>query len=243
MSQSPLTPSAISVSASDRRPVHARASRPVGRARLAFAHVTDSELECLVSAVTSAGQADFALVGIDGMGGSGKSTLAAELAERIGAVVVHGDDFYRPMPPAVREQLSPREGYERNFDWQRLRDEVLAPLASGRDAAYQRYDWTTRSLAPDELHTVRRSGVVVVEGVYVGRPELEHFYDLLVWVDTPPEVSWQRLRERGDDHGPIDWEARWRLANEHYVAATNPPGRAHITVKGDRDCPNRTDQP
>jgi pantothenate kinase len=148
------------------------------------------------------------------------------------------------MPDAERERLSPPEGYERNFDWQRLRDEVLAPLASGQDAAYQRYDWATGCLAPAELHTVSSSGIVVVEGVYAGRPELEHFYDLLVWVDTPAEVSWQRLRERGDDHGPIDWEARWRLAEEHYVAATNPQARAHITVKSDRHgLPNPSDQP
>lgn len=200
-------------------------------------------MERLVSAVASAVRASCALVGIDGMGGSGKSTLAAGLAERVQAAVVHGDEFYRPMPQAERERLSPREGYERYFDWQRLRHEVLAPLASGQDAAYQRYDWATGCLAPDEHHVISRSGVVVVEGVYVGRPELEHFYDLLVWVDTPPEVSWQRLRERGDDHGPIDWEAKWRLAEEHYVAATDPRARAHIAVKGDRHYANRTDQP
>ncbi|MEU9702251.1 hypothetical protein [Streptomyces sp. NPDC047981] len=36
----------------------------------------------------------------------------------------------------------------------------------------------------------------------------------------------------GDDHGPIDWESRWRLAEEHYLAATRPRERADVVVPG-----------
>lgn len=102
----------------------------------------------------------------------------------------------------------------------------------GRDAGYRRYDWGTGALAPDEIHAVSRSGIVVVEGVYTARPELAQFYDLVVYVDTPREESLRRLRERGHDHGPIDWEARWRLAEEHYLAVERPQERAHLVVSG-----------
>ncbi|MPY60138.1 uridine kinase family protein [Streptomyces spongiae] len=174
----------------------------------------------------------FALVALDGPGDSGKPTLAAGLAESRGAVVVHGDDFYRPMDTEERARLDPAQGYHRYFDWQRLRAEVLAPLAAGRDAAYRRYDWGTGSLAPDEIHTVSRSGIVVVEGVYTARPELADHYDLVVYVDTPREESLRRLRARDHDRGPIDWVSRWRLAEEHYLAATRPEERAHLVVPG-----------
>lgn len=136
------------------------------------------------------------------------------------------------MDAQERAGLDPAQGYQRYFDWQRLRDEVLAPLAAGRGAAYRRYDWSTGELAPDEIHTVSRSGLVVVEGVYTARPELADHYDLLVYVDTPHAESMRRLRERGHDHGPIDWESRWRLAEEHYVATTRPRERAHLVVPG-----------
>ncbi|OUD04028.1 hypothetical protein CA983_06335 [Streptomyces swartbergensis] len=109
--------------------------------------------------------------------------MAEALAELCGAVVVHGDDFYRPMDAEERAGLDPVQGYHRYFDWQRLREEVLAPLAAGRDAGYRRYDWPTGTLAPDEIHTVSRSGIVVVEGVYAARPELTDYYDLVVYVD------------------------------------------------------------
>ncbi|MFI7336669.1 uridine kinase [Streptomyces sp. NPDC050085] len=178
------------------------------------------------------GRGGFTLIALDGMGGSGKSTLAQRLAEQFGATIVHGDDFYRPMDADERAALTPEQGYERYFDWQRLRAEVLGPLAAGHDAAYRRYDWGTGDLAPDEKHAVARAGVVVVEGVYAARPELAAFYDLVVYVDTPRDESMRRLRARGDDHGPLDWEARWRAAEEHYLATAHPKDRADLVVPG-----------
>jgi uridine kinase len=147
------------------------------------------------------------VVAVDGPGGSGKSMLAAELAECLGGLVqvtiVHGDDVYRPMASEDRFLLSPQEGYHNYFDWQRLRDEVLIPLTAGTAAQYQRYDWHTGALAAGEAYDVPRSGVVIVEGVYTGRPELQGYYDLTVFVDTPGEICTRRLVERGGDHGPV----------------------------------------
>jgi uridine kinase len=189
----------------------------------------------LVQAIAGAAEDGFALVSIDGPGGSGKSTLAAEVAERLTperAAVVQGDDFYRPMPAEERLLLSPREGYDWYFDWQRLRDQVLIPLAAGTAAQYQRYDWPTGELASGERHNVSRSGVVIVEGVYTARPELAVYYDLTVWVDAPREVCLRRLDERGHDHGPGNWDERWRAAEEHYIATTQPGMRLDMTVSG-----------
>jgi uridine kinase len=181
-------------------------------------------------------QGGFALVAIDGPGGSGKSTLAAELSARLqgqGQVtVVHGDDFYRPMPAEERLLLSPPDGYRLYFDWQRLRDQVLAPLAAGTPGRYQRYDWPSGTLAAGEAHQVPRSGTVIVEGVYTARPELASYYDLTIWVDTPKQTCMRRLNNRGHDHGPGNWNVRWRAAEEHYCAATQPRTRLDLTVSG-----------
>ncbi|MEV6197181.1 AAA family ATPase [Streptomyces sp. NPDC051920] len=193
----------------------------------------DTVAERVVAAARARGNQGLVLIAVDGMGGSGKSTLASAVAARLGgAVVVHGDDFYRPMDADERAALTPAEGYERYFDWQRLRDEVLTPLATGHDAYYRRYDWPTGSLATDEARAVVCDGIVIVEGVYTARPELVDHYDIVVYVDTPPDESMRRLRARGDDHGPVDWEARWRLAEEHYLATARPRDRAHLVVQG-----------
>ena len=88
------------------------------------------------------------------------------------------------------------------------------------------------ALAAGELHDVPRSGVVIVEGVYTARPELADYYDLTVLVEAPRDVCLRRLHERGHDHGPGNWNERWRAAEEYYLAVTNPGARLDLTVKG-----------
>ena len=201
---------------------------------MASAHESATIVAAEVSSRTLDG---FALIGIDGPGGSGKSTLAGELAAVLAAggaqaAVVQGDDFYREADPAERLKLSPPQGYELYFDWERLRDQVLAPLTAGRDAAYQRYDWPSGRIAPDELHAVPHTGFVIVEGMFVARPALAGFYDLTVFVDTPLALCMERLVARGHDHGPGDWNRRWQAADRYYLASTEPWDRLDLVVKG-----------
>jgi uridine kinase len=173
------------------------------------------------------------LVAVDGPGGSGKTTLATALAARLeDCAVVHGDDFYRPMPDEQRERLDPGQGYHRYFDWQRLRDQVLLPLRDGRTVRYRVHDWGT-----GRLGATRRIdpgvGVVIVEGVYSARPELCDLYDLTVYVDTSRETCLRRARERGEN--PERWILLWRAAEDHSIATTRPRTRLDLVVGGDRD--------
>lgn len=202
---------------------------------MASAHESATLIAAEVSSRTLDG---FALIGIDGTGGSGKSTLADRLAEVLrgpdGATpvtVVRGDDFYREMDPEERLRLTPAEGYELYYDWERLRDEVLTPLTSGRAATYRRYDWPSGKLA-GESHEVPHAGFVIVEGVYTVRPELEGFYDLSVFVDTPFALCLERMLARGHDHGPGNWLQRWQASDKYYFAKTEPWTRLDLIVKG-----------
>ncbi len=170
------------------------------------------------------------LVAIDGTGGSGKTTLAAAVAERLDdCAIVHGDDFYRPMPDREREQLDAEQGYHRYFDWERLRDEVLIPLRDGRAARYQVYDWTTGRLGA--RREVACGTVVLVEGVYSARPELAHHYHFTAYVDTPRDTCLQRVRARGENSE--EWIRRWRAAEDHYLHTTWPRTRVTRLVRGD----------
>ena len=88
---------------------------------------------------------DVLLVGIDGRGGSGKSTLARSLARLVeSSLVIEFDDFYRP---AATRLGSGDPDIGGNFEWRRLRDQVLIPLSQNNEARYQRYDWHTDSMA------------------------------------------------------------------------------------------------
>jgi uridine kinase len=170
------------------------------------------------------------LVAVDGAGGTGKSTLARELALlRDDVAVVEGDDFYRPLAESTRAALTPIEAVDLLFDWERLRDETLAPLLRGESARYRRYDWQAERLG-SEIATVAGGGVVVVEGVYVARPALRGYYDLIVVVDAPRHLCLERQIARGENEpGQI---ARWRAAEEWYLERQDPRRGADLVIDG-----------
>lgn len=169
------------------------------------------------------------IVAIDGTGGSGKTTLAAAAAGHLdGAVIVHVDDFYRPMPDREREQLDAEQGYHRYFDWERLRDQVLIPLRDDQTARFQIYDWTTGQLGA--WREIAPGTMVIVEGVYTARPELAPYYHFTVYVDTPRSVCLRRVRARGENSE--EWIERWRAAEDYYLHTTWPQTRVKLLVRG-----------
>lgn len=182
----------------------------------------------VIEACAALNRRGFALGAIDGLGGSGKSTLARRVqAERAASAIVEMDDFYRPMPEAQREGLSPREGFSRYFDWQRLRAQVLKPLRAGQTARYRPYDWERGAIGSREV-VVPASGLVIVEGVYTLRPQLRPFWDLTVYVEASREVRLARLLTRNENtRAQID---RWMAAERYFEETFVPLERADIVV-------------
>jgi uridine kinase len=168
------------------------------------------------------------LVGIDGRGGAGKSTLARTLERASGEItVVEFDDFYLPL--GERETRAGRE-IGGNFDWRRLRDQVLTPLSRDEPAAYQRYDWRADELA--EWHTVPVGGTVVIEGNYCTRRELFDLYDYTVWIDAPHEQRLARGLRRGGQDTEERWLTEWMPEEERYLEAEQPAERVDLVLDG-----------
>ena len=160
------------------------------------------------------------IVAVDGHSAAGKSTLARALAAEFDRVaLIHGDDFYRVMDESARAALDPAQGADLYYDWQRLRDEVLTALRAGRPATFQRYDWDTNQLSAGSV-TIQPVPVVVVEGLFVSRPELGSLIDFSVLVTATEERRARRQRARADASSL--WLQRWDAAERWYFHNTRP---------------------
>jgi uridine kinase len=157
------------------------------------------------------------LVGIDGYGGAGKTSFAAAAAEAVpGSVVVHVDDFAGPHVP--------------EWDWDRLRAQVLLPLLDGRPGHYQRWEWN-RDVGL-EWHDVPVGRLVLIEGVSSTRAEVDAPWDLTVWVDTPLAARLDRAFERDGPTMMWHWLEVWIPAEEAYVAREGPLSRVDLIISG-----------
>jgi len=175
------------------------------------------------------------LVAIDGKGGAGKSTLANILASQLETTgrrvdIVHFDDFY--LPSSLRMK---GEGAEKpiggDFDWERLRDQVLEPLRDGRKARFERYDWCKDVLT--EAQHILPGAIVIVEGVFSSRDELAAKYDFRIWVDCPRQLRLKRGIERDGESYRDRWEQDWMPSEDRYVENHQPIDRADFVVSGE----------
>jgi len=185
-----------------------------------------------VDACVADGRPGPVVVALDGRSGAGKSTLASALALRRPATVVPGDHFYSSTMAGLDAvslgRLTDAEIADQVFDWRRLRDEALAPLARGEAARYAPYDWAAgdgRLGRPLELPP---SDLVIVEGVYSARPDLADLVDLTVLVEVGAEQRRRRLARRTSD--PSGWVAVWKRGEDHYFSVVRQPGSYDLVL-------------
>ncbi|WP_374426604.1 uridine kinase [Tabrizicola sp.] len=158
------------------------------------------------------------VVAIDGRSGTGKSTLAEALAERLGATVIEGDDFYAGGTGILGD--TPQSRAARCIDWQAQR-RVLTALRAGHPASYHAFDWDAfdGSLATKATE-VAPAPILILEGAYSARPELRDLVDLSILATVPPALREARLLQREGDIGP--WERQWHEAEDWYFAHAAP---------------------
>lgn len=157
---------------------------------------------------------DLRVLAIDGPAGSGKTTLAAEVAtRRPGSAVLHVDDL-----------LDGWEGLPRVGTPLRA---ALEPLRHGRSGRYRRYDWLADAPGATAVLDVPPSGLVVVEGVGAGGPQLRDLLTVLVWVEAPSEERLHRGLARDGAHLAPQWH-RFRACEQAHFAAHRTEATADL---------------
>jgi uridine kinase len=91
-------------------------------------------------------------------------------------------------------------------------------------------DWNRDALV--EWRTMHPGTVVVVEGVYMLRPELRDAYDFRVWIDCPRHVRLARGIARDGEGARSRWEDDWMPCEDRYVAKCRPMASADVIVSG-----------
>ena len=161
---------------------------------------------------------DRPLVTIDGPCASGKTTLAGELAETLGASVIHTDDFVIPHEEKTPERLAVPGG---NCDAARLVREIAAPWKRGGPVVYRRYDFRAGRLLPPE--TLPDARILILEGSYCNLPEIRRYADVRLFLRASWETRETRLRGRESAASMQRFLDLWIPLEDRYFAAYGLP--------------------
>ncbi|MGW4893520.1 uridine kinase [Kitasatospora sp. NPDC004240] len=178
------------------------------------------------------------LVGIDGFTAAGKTSFGHELAERTAALggrpVLRAtlDDFKNPWRDRHLYDRESGEGYYRHaYDYAAAERLLLGPC---RDSGATRCSLCSIDPLTQVDHSARTTPltadtVLIVDGVFAFRPEIDHYWDYRIWLQVDDELSVRRGAERDRNWAGSDAEAihrdRYLVAEHLYLAEADPlPG-------------------
>ncbi len=190
-------------------------------------------------------------VAIDGRSGAGKSTLSEELAAAIGergraVILVSIDDFYGLwLDKHNRRFLTAETFYSSAYDYAALRSLVLEPLGPGGSRRYRArwHDGWNEGGIEEPERVAPDDAVLLVEGVFLMRPELDGDWDVRIFVEIDAALSLARGVERDltiEDPAVREsrradriqvYEERYIPAEERYFREIDPAGRAEVVVE------------
>lgn len=160
------------------------------------------------------------LIGIDGLGGSGKTTYAYALQRQIkNCIILHLDDFIYPKKVRYNEDYEEWECYYRlQWRYDELIETLLMPLNKGQSVheAIEIYNKETDSYTMREMK-IPAGTIVIVEGVFLQRPELSPFFDCVIYLDVEKELRLQRVLHRDTYIGDKE-EILWKYENRYFPA-------------------------
>lgn len=208
--------------------------------------IRDELLGRLAEAIGSITVAHPTRVAVDGPPAAGKTTLADELAVVLrgqGRDVIRAtvDDFLFPRAQRYPRGVYSAEGcYFDTHDHDALRRVLLDPLGAGGDRRFQHavYDPTADVVLSPPVTTAPADAVLVVDGVFLLRPELFDRWELRIFVSTAPEKTVERAAIReGRVSSKSEVERRWRErylpSQQFYFARDRPAEQADIVVYND----------
>lgn len=184
------------------------------------------------------------ILAIDGVDGAGKTTFADGFAEAFaeeGVAVYRAsiDGFHRPRTERyARGRTSPDGFYRDSYDYATFRRVLIDPFRDGAQTSaatgFQLAAFDVGRDAPVEAQwvTAPRDAVLIVDGIFLHRPELRGLWNWSAWLDVPFDVAYARMAQRdGSDPDPLAAaNARYYEGQQLYIREVRPATAASVIV-------------
>lgn len=180
------------------------------------------------------------LLAVDGRSGSGTAAFADGLAEvfaEVGRAAFRAsiDDFHRPREERYARGRDSAEGYwSDSFDYSLFRRALVEPFRLAGSTGFQLVGFDEARDVGAQLRwtTGPQDAVLIVDGVFLNRPELRGIWHGSVRLEVPAGTAYARLHDRlGVDADPsAPSNARYVGGEALYRREDDPAARASAIV-------------
>ncbi|MEC5236126.1 hypothetical protein EXW39_15435 [Bacillus mycoides] len=180
-------------------------------------------------------------VGVNGITASGKTTFANELAEEMknrGVQVIRTsiDDFHNPRVIRYAQgKESARGYYEDAHDYTAFKERLLKPLGPNGNLQYETISHNLITDMPVHNTPLVASPtmVLIVDGTFLLKKEIEYLFDYKIFVDTDFETARNRGAERETEAFGSYEEAEKMFINRYHAAC-----KMYIDEHNPKECAN-----
>ncbi|GAC1334919.1 MAG: uridine kinase [Beijerinckiaceae bacterium] len=207
-------------------------------------------LDEIAANIAALSRDDFLRIAVDGVDGAGKTHFADEVALALRPFALpiiraSVDGFHNPRSARYRKgKHSPEGFYLDSYDYAALRRELLDPLGPSGSGVYRTAVFDHRTDARVRMPQVQAAprSVLIVDGIFLHRPELCDVWDMSIFLHVPFEISIPRGASRGPDFGSPDPNAesnrRYIEGQRRYLRECTPERLATICIdNGDLNAP------
>lgn len=194
----------------------------------------------LADAVDRLARGRRVVVAIDGPDAAGKTGLADAVAQKVSrpTLRVSIDDWHHRRELRLRRgEESPVGYYQDSFDYQTLSGQLLEPFRAGASRVQStRYDVIADAPSAAETEVGSPTAALLLDGVFLLRPELRDHWDLSIYLHVPESVTLARavVRDAGLLGGAEQVRRRYRRrylpGQALYRAAASPLERADVVI-------------
>jgi uridine kinase len=186
-----------------------------------------------------------AIIAVDGPDGAGKTRFADALAARLGVgnrAVFRAsiDDFHQSRARRHARGKDSAEGFYRDsFDYPTFKRMLTEPFRTGWIGSFNLKAFDLKRDLP--IQPVWSSGpkdaILVVDGIFLNRPELHGIWNYSIWLDVDREVAEARMLNRD---GAAEYPERYSAGQELYLKEAKPRELANAIIdNNDFDHPKR----
>jgi phosphoglycolate phosphatase-like HAD superfamily hydrolase/uridine kinase len=177
------------------------------------------------------------IIGVNGIDCSGKSTFAKALEEHFRAgnhptQLISIDEFHFPKSIRYSGPDQAENYYTKSFNIERLKDKLLKPIHE-KGAVSTRLDLLdldADQYTSSKRYSVSPDTIVILEGVFLFRPELAPYLDYKIYLDINFEESKRRAPIRDNTASLDKYDTKYHPAQARYIEEYRPASQADLLI-------------